>query len=221
MQDLHRKRAKHNFNCFYLRNPGCLLVSSEKMIITSEVKLNSAHSFGFVATSFQFWLIVTATNCGSSSTRQQDSKWMLMLLHVCWKAMLTHIPIKNNSVHSQLRSYFCPPPLTMTPVVKYRWRKEEGEALSVHLSLIQGSDGRGDRGALFQQAESCFPRECRTTLWLHWHSGLNAMTQWLPTGSPSAPMSIVTLIKPLSASLQRTAALTTQWWSDHIVGHVF
>lgn len=135
--------------------------------------------------------------------------------------MLTHIPIKNNSVHSQLRSYFCPlPSLTMTPVVKYQWRKE-AEALSVHLSLIQGSDGRGDRGALFQQAESCFPRECRTTLWLHWHSGLNAMTQWLPTGSPSAPMSIFTLIKPLSASSQRTAALMTQWWRTILLGMFF
>lgn len=134
-----------------------------------------------------------------------------MLLHVCWKVMLTHIPIRNNSDHSQLRGYFCPlPSLTMTPMVKYQWRKEEAEALLVHLSLIQGSDGRGDRGALFQQAESCFPRECRTTLWLHWHSGLNAMTQWLPTGSPSAPMSIFTLIKPLSASSQRAAALMTQ-----------
>lgn len=131
-----------------------------------------------------------------------------------------HIPVRNNSVHSQLRSYFCPlPSLTMTPVVKYQWRKEE--ALLVHLSLIQGSDGRGDRGALFQQAESCFPRECKTTLWFHWHSGLNAMTQWLPTGSPSAPMSIFTLIKPLSASSQRASALMTQWWRIILSGMFF
>lgn len=218
MPDLHRKQAEHNLNCFYLKNPGSLLVISKKMIINSEVKLNSSQSFGFVVTSFQFWLAVTATN--SSSIGQQDSKWMLMLLHVRGKVTLTHIPVRNNSVHSQLRSYFCPlPSLTMTPVVKYQWRKEE--ALLVHLSLIQGSDGRGDRGALFQQAESCFPRECKTTLWFHWHSGLNAMTQWLPTGSPSAPMSIFTLIKPLSASSQRAAALMTQWWRIILLGMFF
>lgn len=67
------------------------------------------------------------------------------------------------------------------------------EDLLVSHGLIQGSDGRGDRGALFHQAKSCFPRECRTAPRLCWHLELSAMTQWLPTGAPSAPMSIYTL----------------------------
>lgn len=32
MQDLHGKQAKHNFNCFYLKNPGSLLVIPKKII---------------------------------------------------------------------------------------------------------------------------------------------------------------------------------------------
>lgn len=56
---------KHNFNYFYLKNPGCLLVISKKM-------KNSAQSFGFVVTSFQFWLTVTATTPAAPGSRTQN-----------------------------------------------------------------------------------------------------------------------------------------------------
>lgn len=130
------------------------------MIINSEVELNSAQSFGFRCHIFSVLAHCHcySTNCGSSGIRQQDSKWMLMLLHVCWKVTLTHIPIRKNSVRSQLRSYFCPlPSLTMTPVVKYQWRKEEAEALLVHLSRFRDQMAEGTEALCSSRQRAVFP----------------------------------------------------------------
>lgn len=72
------------------------------------------------------------------------------------------------------------------PVVKYQWG---GEVLLVSLSLIQGSDGSGDRGALFQQAKSCFPWECRVALWLCQHFLAQFYDSVAAYRAPSASMS--------------------------------